>query len=178
MGEDQVSESLHEPTDLETDVYGRLRALLRAAWKRRVSLRLVSLKLSNVYDGRFRSELPLEVAAQQHEARARLAGVIDELRRSRGASVILRGHDFRLRDAVRPGLPIANCQLPIEPEATRQPPIGNPQSAIRNSAVTYVPLRAHSHNSFLDSTLSPTRVAQPWARSCGWRNSTTCPQWR
>ena len=34
--------------------------MLREAWKRRVSLRMVSLKLSNVYDGVFRSELPLE----------------------------------------------------------------------------------------------------------------------
>ena len=29
--EDQVSESLREPTDLETDVYGRLQAMLRKA---------------------------------------------------------------------------------------------------------------------------------------------------
>src|SRR5215510_1193928 len=49
MAEDQVSESLIEPTDLETDVYCRLHEMLRRAWKRRVSLRLVSLKLSNVY---------------------------------------------------------------------------------------------------------------------------------
>ena len=41
MGEDQVSESLIEPTDLETDIYSRLGSMLRAAWKRRVSLRLV-----------------------------------------------------------------------------------------------------------------------------------------
>jgi nucleotidyltransferase/DNA polymerase involved in DNA repair len=46
MAEDQLSESLIEPTDLETDVYGRLHEMLRRAWKRRVSLRLVSLKLS------------------------------------------------------------------------------------------------------------------------------------
>jgi DNA polymerase-4 len=45
MGEDQAGESLLEPTDLETDIYSRLHSLLRAAWKRRVSLRLVSLKL-------------------------------------------------------------------------------------------------------------------------------------
>jgi len=68
MAEDQLSDSLPEPTDLETDVYGRLREMLRRAWKRRVSLRLVSLKLSNVYDGRFRSELPLEVPAQRQDA--------------------------------------------------------------------------------------------------------------
>src|SRR5260221_8044556 len=59
MAEDQVSESLSEPTDLETDVYARLHALLRAAWKRRVSLRLVSLELSDVDDGRVCGELPL-----------------------------------------------------------------------------------------------------------------------
>jgi nucleotidyltransferase/DNA polymerase involved in DNA repair len=40
MAEDQVSESLLEPTDLETEIYGRLHGMLRAAWKRRVSLRL------------------------------------------------------------------------------------------------------------------------------------------
>src|SRR5437870_1562430 len=92
MAEDQVSESLIEPTGLETDVFGRLHQMLRKAWKRRVSLRLVSLKLSNVYDGRFHGELPLEVCAQRQDARARLAVVIDELRKSRVHSVILRGH--------------------------------------------------------------------------------------
>src|SRR5947207_2609843 len=96
MAEDQAGESLLEPTDLETDVYGRLHTMLRQAWKRRVSLRLVSLKLSNVYDGRFRSELALDVPAQRLDARSRLATVIDELRRTRGHAVILRGHDLRL----------------------------------------------------------------------------------
>ena len=99
MGEDQVSESLIEPTDLETDIYCRLHSMLRAAWKRRVSLRLVSLKLSNVYDGCFRSELALDVPAHRQDAQERLAVVIDGLRRAGGHSVILRGHDFRLREA-------------------------------------------------------------------------------
>src|SRR5262245_43799516 len=101
MGEDQLSESLIEPTDLETDVYTRLHGMLRKAWKRRVSLRLVSLKLSNVYDGRFRSELPLEVSAQQQDTHSRVAAVIDELRKARGHSVILRGHDLLLRNGPR-----------------------------------------------------------------------------
>ena len=104
MAEDQLSESLIEPTDLETDVYGRLHEMLRHAWKRRVSLRLVSLKLSNVYDGRFRSELPLEISAQRQDARSRVAVVIDELRKARGHSVILRGHDFLLRNGPRESL--------------------------------------------------------------------------
>ena len=54
MDEEQASASLDEPTDLETEIYGEISRLLRKAWKRRVSLRLVSLKLSNLYDGRFR----------------------------------------------------------------------------------------------------------------------------
>ncbi|HEY2953574.1 MAG TPA: DNA polymerase IV, partial [Verrucomicrobiae bacterium] len=101
MGEDVVSESLVEPTDLETEVYGRLHTMLRRAWKRRVSLRLVSLKLSDLYDGRFGSELPLEISVQRQIARARLARVIDELRQARGHAVILRGHDFVLKDEAR-----------------------------------------------------------------------------
>ena len=84
MAEDQVSESLLEPTDLETDVYGRLHTMLRKAWKRRVSLRLVSLKLSNVYDGRFRSELAAGSFRPATGRQARLAVVIDELRKSTG----------------------------------------------------------------------------------------------
>ena len=99
MAEDQCSESLLEPTDLETDVYGRLPMMLRRAWKRRVSLRLVSLKLTNLYSGFFRTELALDRDAQQREARERLARVVDELRHTKGATVLLRGHDFQLRDA-------------------------------------------------------------------------------
>src|SRR6266487_7015015 len=152
MAEDQLSDSLLEPTDLETDVYGRLREMLRHAWKRRVSLRLVSLKLSNVYDGRFRSELPLEVPAQRQDARARVAVVIDELRKARGHSIILRGHDFRLR---------AGPREPLAAEVTRLT-LPNRKSKIENRKCTgcYVPLRCHSHYSFLDSTLSPTAIVE------------------
>ncbi len=110
MAEDQRSESLAEPTDLETDLYGRLRVLLRQAWKRRVSLRLVSLKLSHLYEGGFRDELPLERAARQHDARRRLADVIDELRRTRGRYVLMRGHDLVLRDAASVA-PNSECRV-------------------------------------------------------------------
>src|SRR5216117_2929927 len=152
MAEDQLSESVFEPTDLETDVYGRLHEMLRRAWKRRVSLRLVSLKLSNVYDGRFRGELPLEADAQRQDARARLAAVIDDLRRGRGHSVILRGHDFRLRDPPVDALGAGAWKLPLQ---NRQPPIANCKWTR-----CYVPLRCHSHYSFLDSTLSPAAIVQ------------------
>ena len=149
MGEDQVSESLAEPSDLETDIYGRLHGMLRKAWKRRVSLRLVSLKLSNVYDGRFRSELALDVPAQRQDARVRLAAVVDELRHARGRSVILRGHDFRL------------LQPPTETVAvTPVAPIIRRRVVPAKQAAPYVPLRVRSHYSFLDSMLSPTAIVE------------------
>ncbi len=152
MAEDQVNESLREPTDLETDVYGRLRTMLCSAWKRRVSLRLVSLKLANVYDGRFRSELALEVSAQRQNAQSRLAAVIDELRRSRGHSVILRGHDFRLRTPPTDTAASLSRQASIPQRRTFAP--------AKHAVCDYVPLRVHSHYSFLDSTLSPAAIAE------------------
>ena len=154
MGEDQCSESLAEPTDLETDVYGRLHNMLRAAWKRRVSLRLVSLKLSNVYDGRFRSELALEVSAQRQYARERLAVAVDGLRKTRGHSVILRGHDFRLRDAPRE----IGGDRSGRGKAAHVPKRQSPGESAKSG--DYVPLRVHSHYSFLDSTLSPAAIVE------------------
>jgi DNA-directed DNA polymerase III PolC len=152
MAEDQLSESLVEPTDLETDVYGRLRQMLRRAWKRRVSLRLVSLKLSNVYDGRFRTELPLEVSALRQEARSRIASVLDELRKARGHSVILRGHDFILRSPPH--------ELLKETGRASAPSKSQLQVISRQTAAKYVPLRCHSYYSFLDSTLSPAAIVE------------------
>jgi DNA-directed DNA polymerase III PolC len=152
MGEDQVGDSLLEPTDLETDVYGHLHTMLRQAWKRRVSLRLVSLKLSNVYDGRFRNELPLAVSVQRQDAQARLAVVIDGLRKSRGHSVILRGHDFRLLQP--PTDAISASPQPAKATAQRR------VSTVKREVSAYVPLRVHSHYSFLDSTLSPTALVE------------------
>ncbi len=192
MAEDQCSESLIEPTDLETEIYGRIHLMLRQAWKRRVSLRMVSLKLSNVYDGLFRYELPLETGAQRQESRERLARVVDELRRLHGNSVVLRGHDFRLREgcsadwqpapaaagptAGRPtpspstGLRIDNprySRLPIGATAGRATlTYPNRKSKIKNqkSDVPCVPLRVHSYYSFLDSTLSPEAIIRLAAR--------------
>ena len=43
------SHSLEEPTDIETDLYSSIAALVSKAWDRRLSLRLVSIKLSYVY---------------------------------------------------------------------------------------------------------------------------------
>jgi hypothetical protein len=148
MEEDECSESLIEPTDLETDVYDRISGMLRRAWKRRVSLRLVSLKLSNVYEGTMRIELPLERASQQHTARQQLARVVDELRRGRGYGFILRGHDFRLLNPplVQPVQPAAGVD-----RARRRAPLGGTSAKM---PVRYVPLNVRSYYSFLNSTLS------------------------
>jgi DNA-directed DNA polymerase III PolC len=146
--EDQVSESLLEPTDLETEVYSRLQAMLKKAWKRRVSLRLVSLKLSNLYDGRFRSDLPLTVPMQRLGAQSRLAAVIDELRSAHGRSIILRGHDFRLLSPPTQTLAAGPIHLPGR----------RPLFPTKPQITTYIPLRTHSHYSFLDSTLSPPDI--------------------
>src|SRR5262249_30161844 len=104
MDEEQCSESFQEPTDLETEIYSQVSMLLRKAWKRRVSLRLVSLRLSNVYDGPFLSALALDAATRQREAQQRLAVIVDELRDKFGRGVLLRGHDFILRQSSGAGV--------------------------------------------------------------------------
>jgi DNA-directed DNA polymerase III PolC len=149
MAEDQCGESLAEPTDLETDLYPRLRPLLRRAWKRRVSLRMVSLKFANVYAGFFRDELPLTVAEQQHEARRRLATIIDELRRAHGREVVMRGHDLLLRQARAGPPPSASAGLPANSS-----PRGRSRVMSSRRVLPAAPLAVHSHYSFLDSTLS------------------------
>ena len=160
MDEDQVSESLLEPTDLETDVYGRLSQMLRRAWRRRVSLRLVSLKLSNLYDGYFPGELLLTDSARGHADRRRLATVIDQLRHQRGQDAILRGHDFVLPPptGAKPATPNPKSEIrnpkeirspKSEPEAAFFPPLLAPRSS-----PLAIPLLCRSHYSFLNSTLS------------------------
>jgi DNA polymerase-3 subunit alpha len=150
MGEDQASESLQEPTDLETDTYNLIRGLLRKAWKRRVGLRLVSLKLSNVYEDAFASELPIFASSQSRAATSRLIGQIDNLRRAHGHSVIIRAHDLRLRRPPSDAL--------VKPEPAPGDRIHIVVS--RREVKTYVPLRGHSHYSFLDSTLSPAGLVK------------------
>ncbi|MFZ9931984.1 MAG: Y-family DNA polymerase [Chthoniobacterales bacterium] len=82
MEQSRRSESLEEPTDLETDVYGVIDRLARRAWDRRVSLRLVGLKLSRVYDGGGwqQGALDLPGTGYDREIRRELARVMDEAR--------------------------------------------------------------------------------------------------
>jgi DNA polymerase-4 len=82
--------SLAVGSDLEAPFYPLVAPLLRAAWKKRRPLRLVSVRLSGVEDG----PAQLEMFAQADEKRRRLAGVLDRLNQRGGASVVRHGHQL------------------------------------------------------------------------------------
>ena len=184
MDEDQAGESLLEPTDLETDVYSKLTILLRKAWRRRVSLRRVSLKLTNVHSGVFRLALPLDRSSQQEDARRRLARAVDALREERGYQVIRRGHDFvkpapsgshigpslsypSPSSATRKSLS-QSCTL-AESSSSALPSVTPPLASQRNIVISsrkpelFAALSVRSYYSFLNSTLSPESIVA-WAR--------------
>jgi len=91
------SESLDEPTDLETDAYASLARLFRKAWQRRVSLRLVGVTLSGVYPCIFQCGLPLVDSGVDPAQHRRLAPALDTLRSRYGKRAVMRGHDLFLQ---------------------------------------------------------------------------------
>jgi DNA polymerase-4 len=82
--------SLDTATDLEGPFYPLVAPLLRAAWKKRRPLRLVSVRFSNVEDG----GVQLEMFAEPEEKRRRLASVLDKLNRGGRDSVVQHGHQL------------------------------------------------------------------------------------
>ena len=82
--------TLERATDLEAPFYPLVSPLLRAAWRKRLPLRLVSLRFSGVEDG---SE-QLEMFAQPEEKRRRLAHVLDRLNQGGKADVVRHGHQL------------------------------------------------------------------------------------
>ena len=129
-----------EPADLEQDVYPLLPMLVRKAWDRRVSIRMVSLRLSGIYGGIFRSELALDEQSRKRENEQRLAKVIDGLR---GEHSIMRGHDlWPKQNSDKPRSDVARAT----PRKTSVP--------VTARVRDYVPLDVKSHYSFLDSALS------------------------
>jgi DNA polymerase-4 len=91
MDEHQGQMSLKEPTDIEEDLYPLVSQLLKRLWDRRVRLRMVQVKLSNVYTGF--SQLDLFGVK---ERRRRLALTCEQIRERFGARRVMRAHDFRL----------------------------------------------------------------------------------
>ncbi len=82
--------SLAEATDLEAPFYPLVRPLLRAAWKKRLPLRLVSVRLSGVEDGGGQ----MEIFAQESEKRRRLAKVLDRLNATSRDAIVKHGHQL------------------------------------------------------------------------------------
>ena len=82
--------SLASATDLEAPFYPLIGPPLRAAWRKRRPLRLVSVRLSGVGE----DPSQLEMFDQAEERRRRLAGVVDRLNRGGNESVVKRGHQL------------------------------------------------------------------------------------
>jgi DNA polymerase-4 len=83
--------SLATGSDLEAPFYPLVAPLLRAAWKKRRPLRLVSVRFSNVEDG----GTQLEMFAEVEEKRRRLAGVLDKLNQGKRDAVVQHGHQLK-----------------------------------------------------------------------------------
>jgi DNA-directed DNA polymerase III PolC len=156
----QRSESLDEPTDLASDLYAICDRLLTRAWERRVSLRMVLLRLSQVYDALPALELSLCETEVPRATQSRVASVIDDLRTRFGPGIIMHGHDLWL--SRRDGKPRSDLR-------GRSSRVSKPNLTVRPSVpkVPHVPLNAKSYYSFLDSLLSPTQiVAMAAERGC------------
>ena len=89
--------SLAEASDLEAPFYPLVNPLLRAAWKKRRPLRLVSVRLSGVEDG----PAQLEMFAQTDEKRRRLAAVLDQLNAGGRSAAVQHGHQLAKRPRTR-----------------------------------------------------------------------------
>ncbi len=159
MDEVTRSASLDEPTDLEHDLYPLLSALLKRAWERRVSIRLIGLRFTKIYETGFSAVLPLEVADMKRERLHTLALVIDDLRGSQRS--IMRGHDLWLaqqKNAPRQTLP--KPRLVTDPTASvtnrvlRERPGENNVTKQRSTSKAAPALNVKSCYSFLDSTLT------------------------
>ncbi len=85
--------TLDAPTDLETDIYPHLPALLRGAWKRREPLRLVSIRFSNITQPTTQTELVLDADARRRAKQHDAARLLDALRAK--SLPLTRGHSVR-----------------------------------------------------------------------------------
>lgn len=91
MDEHQGQESLREPTDVEEQAYPVLARLLARLWDRRVRLRMVQVKLSNVYSGFSQMDL-----FGVKERQRKLAVTCEEIRARFGERGMMRRHDWKL----------------------------------------------------------------------------------
>ena len=160
MEESIRSLSMEEPTDLELDIYPLLGALLKRAWERRVSLRLVSVKLSNLYNGSYRNQLILDSSSRMAESHRKLTSVIDQLRKDYSPSVVMRGHDLWLKEQAHKPRP------DLDRKASARKTYIPSRPPVQNSPAAYAALNIKSFYSFMNSTLSIPEIVEI-ARSSG-----------
>ena len=91
FSQESHARTLASATDLEAPFYPAVQPLLRAAWKKRRPLRLVSVRFSGVEEG----GAQLEMFAETDEKRRRLAGVLDKLNAQARSTVVQHGHQLR-----------------------------------------------------------------------------------
>ena len=91
MDEHRGQMSLPEPTDVEQTVYPLLSKLLGRLWDRRVRIRMVQVKLSNIYSG-FRQLDLFGVKQKQRD----LAMTCQTIREKYGSRALMRVHDWEL----------------------------------------------------------------------------------
>ncbi|MBI4580007.1 MAG: DNA polymerase IV [Planctomycetes bacterium] len=92
MDEHQGQMSLSEPTDVEVLVYPLVSRILHRIWDRRVRIRMVQVKLSNVYSCFSQLDL-FGVMQRQHD----LAVACETVRNRFGPRALMRAHDWALR---------------------------------------------------------------------------------
>lgn len=88
MEEAEASRSLHQPSCLENDFYPLVRPMLNRLWRRRVHLRLVAVRFSNIYQAFEQMEL-------FHGKRRRLrqlSHTIDQVNESYGQYTVQRAY--------------------------------------------------------------------------------------
>ena len=94
MEDSSTGRSLADATDLEAPFYPLVRPLLKAAWTKKLPLRLVSVRFSGV-------ELKggqLEMFTQADEKKRRLAAVLDQLNDKGKKGVVRHGHQIQKSD--------------------------------------------------------------------------------
>lgn len=90
FSQESHGQSLAAATDLEAPFYALVAPLLRATWRKRRPLRLVSVRFSNVEEG----GAQLEMFAEHEEKRRRLARVLDRLNPAGRDPVVRHGHQL------------------------------------------------------------------------------------
>lgn len=90
FSQESHAQTLPEPTDLETTFYPLVAPLLRACWRKRRPLRLVSVRFSGVEERGGQ----LEMFGDAEEKRRRLAQVLDRLNAKNRSPVVKHGHQL------------------------------------------------------------------------------------